>query len=146
MRALASVLTALFLAGCYVNVPIGSTVPDRGTTLAVRLTDSGADTLARLIGPSVTTVQGNLVGGGNDSLVLAVRSVQLRSGTEQFWKGEQVTIPRGMIAIVSERKLSRWRTALLTGLAMAGSIALVASTNNGGIEGRPGGGGPGQTQ
>jgi len=146
MRALALLLAVTPLAGCYVNIPIGSAVPDHGATLAVRLTDAGADTLARLIGPSVSTLQGNVLSAGADSMVLAVRSVQLRSGNEQGWNGEHVTIPRSTIAIVSERKLSRWRTALVTGLAMVGSIALVAATNNGGVEGRSGGSQPGQTQ
>jgi hypothetical protein len=146
MRSFASALAVIVLAGCYVYVPIGTQVPDHGTRLEVRLTDSGADTLALLIGSGVSSVQGNLVSGGPDSLVLAVRSVRLRSGDEKLWSGEHVTLPRRTIAIVSARRFSRWRTGLTTGLAMLGSVALVASMNGSGVQGRPGGGGPGQAK
>ena len=146
MRTLALLLASALLAGCYVNVPIGNTVPDPGATLAIRLTDAGADTLAPLIGPAVSTVQGRVLSDGPDSMVLAVQSVQLRSGNDQRWNGEHVTLPRKTIAIISERRLSNWRTALLTGLGMAGSIALVASLSGGTNEGRPGGRGPSGTQ
>ncbi|HEX6966964.1 MAG TPA: hypothetical protein VF166_14325 [Gemmatimonadaceae bacterium] len=146
MRALALLLASSLLAGCYINVPIGTAVPDDGTTLTVRLTDTGADTLARLIGPAVSTVQGRVLSAGQDSMVLAVQSVQLRSGVQQQWNGERVVLPRPTIAVVSERRLSRWRTALLTGLGMAGSVALVTSLSGGTNEGRPGGGGAGGRQ
>lgn len=146
MRAIALLLATSLLAGCYVNVPIGTAVPDRGTTLDIRLTDVGADSLAPLIGPAVTTVQGQVLSVGPDSMVIAVHSVRLRSGDEQRWNGEHVTLPRRTIAIVSERRLSNWRTALLTGLGMAGSVALVASLSGGSNEGRPGGRGPGGVQ
>jgi hypothetical protein len=146
MRSFVSALALFVLAGCYVYVPIGTQVPDPGARLEVRLTDVGADTLAPLIGDNVSSVRGNLVSGNQDALVLAIKSVLLRSGDERLWSGEHVMLPRPTIAIVSERRLSRWRTGLTTGLAMLGSVALVASLNGGGVEGRPGGGGPGQTK
>ena len=125
MRSLRSLLLAAVLSGCYVTVPLANpTRPEPGTKLVVQLTDAGADDLARYLGPGVAQVDGRLLQASDTGLQLAVSQVSMRSGQEQFWKGEAVTLPRATIATVQQRKMSTTRSALLAGIIIAGAISV----------------------
>ena len=79
-------------------------------------------------------------------LTLAVRRVERRDGNEEFWKGENVTIPPASIAMFTERRLSRSRTTLFSaGVAVAALVLGQAFAEGGGIFGR-GGQGPGRRE
>ena len=60
-----------------------------------------------------------------DQLALAVTATVLRSGSEQAWGGEAVAIPWSGVSQVSQRVLSRRRTALAVA-ALVGAVALAA--------------------
>ena len=124
MRALALLIAALLFAGCYDHHPLLTPRPAEGTRVRVTLTDSGTTALARYIGRDAASVDGAYLGSNNGEgdLRLAVTAVKLRSGDENFWKGEVVTLPRFAVATVQERKLNRSKTALMT----AGFIAILA--------------------
>src|ERR687886_421159 len=96
MRILASGICslALVLSGCYVTVPVTQSRLQPGVRVRVQLTEQGADDLARYLGPNVSTVDGRLLQNSDGMLALSVTGVATRSGDEQFWKGEQVSIPR----------------------------------------------------
>jgi hypothetical protein len=139
MRLLASGICslALVLSGCYVTVPVTQSRLQPGDRVRVQLTEQGADDLARYLGPNVATVDGRLLQNSDGALALSVTTVATRSGDEQFWKGEQVSIPRGTVANISARKLSIWRSGLIGAavLASVASIGLVSGSSSGGGRG-----------
>jgi hypothetical protein len=111
-------------AGCY-----GYYSPVAGGPLANRpvqltLTDSGAVVLAPRVGPSVEVLSGTLLESTNESYLLAVATVLNRYGEETTWKGERVEIARRLVIRVEERRFSRSRTALFTGLLSAALISV----------------------
>ena len=140
MRMTWSVIpAAVALSACYVSVPVQSSQIEPGTRVRLELTESGTDTLARYLGPGVTSVDGRLVARSDSAFGLSVNQVQLRNGSDQFWKGESVTIPRVSIASVQERRISKLRSFLLAGAVVAGAVAITsaaAGANNGGA-GKP---------
>lgn len=135
---------SLLLCGCYVSVPINSPTPVSGTSVEVELTDDGSQSLAQYLGRNVTGVDGRLVSANDSSLALSVSQVSLRSGDSQFWKGEQVALPRNAIATIRQKRLSVWRSGLLAGAILA-AAATVGSVSSGGA-GAPKGGQGGSTQ
>jgi hypothetical protein len=136
---------ALALGACYSNVPIQLSTAQPNTKLVVALTDAGSDSLARYLGPGVATVSGKLVQNADTGVSLAVSNVTMRSGAEQFWKGETVALPKYSIGTVQERKLSKPRSflvgAAVVALGLTVKLAGVGSTTGG----KTGGGG-GHTQ
>ncbi|HKT08271.1 MAG TPA: hypothetical protein VJR24_10265 [Gemmatimonadaceae bacterium] len=64
---------------------------------------------------------------------LSVSGLTLRSGAEQYWKGENVSLPHSAIATIQEKKVSWWRSTLLAGGIIAGltSIGLIAGSSSG---------------
>jgi len=132
------------LCGCYANAPLENPHPEPGTKLRVTLTDAGADSLARYLGPGVTNVEGKLIQNSDSAIQLSVSSLSMRNGQEQFWKGEAVTLPRITISTIETHKLSYLRTGLLS----AGIIAVALSIKLTGVAsgGSNGGGGGGHPQ
>ena len=138
MRAFFPVLAAVLLGGCHVNVPLASPVPAAGHRVVVRLTDRGSLEMARHVGPSVAELDGRVVAADERQLTLSLVSATTWRGIPSYWSGEEVVVERDYVASMSERRLSRTRSWLLT----AGIItaALVAATV-GGLGGKEGGGG-----
>jgi hypothetical protein len=128
------------LAGCYKYVPVAASGPPPGVRANVVLSDEGTVEMARWLGPSTRAVEGDVLTANAEGLKVAVRRLERRNGVEEFWKGEEVVIPRGAVATYTERRLSRSRTALLT----AGAIALALGVGQafGDIAGIFGRGGP----
>ncbi len=123
------------LCGCYVTTPVPmAPAPAVGTKLHVQLTDNGATTLAQYVGPNVSYIDGRLLTETDTNVALAVTATTLRSGDEQYWKGETVSLPHSAIATVAVKKVSWWRSALLAGGAVlvAGSIGFAAGGSNSG--------------
>lgn len=134
-----SLFAFLLLCGCYANVPF-TTAPDVGSRVHVTLTDQGSVDLAQYLGRNVASVDGRLLQSGDSVMSLSVLQVSTRSGDEQFWKGESVTLPRRTIATVQGRKLSFWRSGLIAGAFVA--AAFVVGSQTGGSSGSGKGGGP----
>lgn len=135
---------ALLLCGCYASVPIDIAQAKPGTKLRVSLTDAGSDSLARYLGPGVESVDGKLLRSADTDVALGVTQISMRSGIDQYWKGESVVLPKYSVATVLERKLSKPRTLLLAGAIIA-ALASVKLSGVGGSSGSPnshGGGGP----
>lgn len=125
----------LLLCACYVTTPVPSApAPVPGTKLHVELTDAGAASLSQYLGPNVYYVDGRLLGESDTSMSLSVSGLTFRSGQEQYWKGENVSLPHSAIATVAIKKVSWWRSSLLAGGVIAGlaSIGLVAGASSGG--------------
>ena len=97
------------LAGCYVYRPLDTVEPRVGARVSADLTDGGSDTLARYVGPGVTSLRGGVLSAERAAVTLAVTSVMDRSGQQQFWKGEPVRVPRAAIRDFAQRRLSLGR-------------------------------------
>ena len=144
-RVATVLLLAVLVSGAchtYRAIPSGP-LPADGTPLALHLTDSGSVVLAREVGPSVELLEGHLTRADSTSVTLSVRRVRMRDGLSNAWAGEQVLVPRALIASLSERRLSRVRSLLFAGGILAG--AALGATGATGIVGggRGGRGGPG---
>ena len=125
----------LLLCACYVTTPVPSApAPVPGTKLHVELTDAGSVSLAQYLGPNVNYVDGRLLGQSDTAMSLSVSGLTFRSGQEQYWKGENVSLPHSAIATIQQKKVSWWRSGLLAGGIIAGltSIGLVAGSSSGG--------------
>jgi hypothetical protein len=125
----------LLLCACYVTTPVPSApAPAPGTKLHVELTDAGSMSLAQYLGPNVNYVDGRLLGESDTTMSLSVSGLTFRSGLEQYWKGENVSLPHSAIATIQQKKVSWWRSSLLAGGVIAGiaSIGLVAGVASGG--------------
>ena len=123
MDRVLAVVTCGLLAGCYFYEPLRTTEPQVGTRVAAELTGYGSDTLARYVGPSVTSVRGYVVSAENTNVVLSVTSVTDRYGQEQSWRGERVRVPRLAIQDFQQRRFSLGRTLLLGAALVGGSVA-----------------------
>jgi hypothetical protein len=132
---------AIALSACYANVPIQLSTAQPNTKLVVALTDAGSDSLARYLGPGVATVGGKLLQNSDGGVSLAVTTLTMRSGAEQFWKGETVALPKYSIATVQERKLSKPRTFLLSAAIVALGLTVKLSGVGASNSGKNGGGG-----
>jgi hypothetical protein len=132
--------------GCYESVPIQLNTVQPGTKIRVTLTDAGADSLARYIGPGVDQVDGKLISMTDDKLALGVTSIAMKSGQDQYWKGETVAIPRSALATVQQRKVNKPKSLLLGGVLIAALASLRLSGVVGGNTGGSGGGGHGGPQ
>lgn len=126
MRARTAALALLgFLSGCYNYLTLTTPAPQPGARVAVELTDSGTAALARYLGPDVGSVEGQLVTVSDQAVQLSVVAVRGRNGIEHYWKGETVTLPRGDIARLRERRLAIGRSVFLGLASVGGSIALL---------------------
>jgi hypothetical protein len=139
VRYLAPVLCVL--CACYESVPIELARVQPGTKIRISLTDAGADSLARYLGPGVETIDGKLISTDDRGVSLAVSQVAMKSGQDQFWKGETVLIPRYSLSTVQARKINKSKSLLLGGVF----VVALASIKLSGVAGGNGGGGGGGT-
>src|SRR5947207_13709142 len=123
MGRLIPLIVCGLLAGCYFYEPLRTTEPQVGTRVAAELTGYGSDTLARYVGPSVTSVRGYVVSAENTNVVLSVTSVTDRYGQEQSWRGERVRVLRLALQDFQQRRFSLGRTMLLGAALLGGSCA-----------------------
>ena len=124
----------LLLVGCYTYRPLGSVdvaMPNPGTRVEARLTTVGATALANEIGPDVRSLRGDVVSADSAAITLAITQSETSRHINTEWRGEQVTISRGTIASVSERKFSVGATALVGGLAGGGLVAAAVAFGTG---------------
>jgi len=119
-RVVRSLLLLPLLAGCYVYRPISGTTPVATDRVRLTLTDSGAVSLASELGPATAEVTGRVLRDSADAYVVSVVGTRRRGGAESDWRGEQVSIPRILVARAEERRFSRKRTVLA-------SVAVVAA-------------------
>jgi len=138
MSARLAAVTLLGLAaGCYNYFPLTTADPRPGTRVAAQLSDSGTDALSRYLGPDVAAVEGRLVAVSDHDIGISVASIRNRNGVEHYWKGEVVTLPRGDLVTLRQRKLAPGRSAFLVLAGLGGSFALLeafglVSTGSGG--------------
>lgn len=148
LRAAASVLGTLHLfTACYTWVP-ARPAPAPGAALAFELTDTGRVAHAAALGPGILKVMGALKAMEGDRYVVDVTAVTPIRGQELPVSGVAVTLGPGDVADVQVRKLSRKRTAIAIGTALAVVVTFFATkgfkTGSTPPAGPDGGGGPDQ--
>ena len=97
----------------------------------MRLTDLGSATLATRVGPGIIALRGRIESLDTASLTMAVVGVTNRQELEDVWLGERVLVPRQFVSGFERRKLSKGRTALLSGGLLLGSVALISGFSGG---------------
>ncbi len=139
-RKLVAVITLATTGACYTSVPLESFPPAPSSDLVAMLTDTGSAGLASVVGPRVTGLSGRYLGVSGDSLLLSVKTVIKRDGNEEFWRGEQVAVPRPSVATLSIRRFSAVKSGAIVGgivAALVGITSLVYSGHAGSSTRRP---------
>ena len=145
LRAALPIVTGLLLVGCYNYLPLrrSSLVPS--SYLAVTLTESGSEELARYLGPNALVVRGRYLAATDRGLALSVDAVESRRGDIARWAGETVVVPGEFVRAVGQRHVSPSKVVLLAGAAVAGFVVTYEAfgpASAGGLSGA-GGNGPG---
>src|SRR2546428_1010780 len=123
LRAALPIVTGWLLVGCYNYLPLrrSSLVPS--SYLAVTLTESGSEELARYLGPNALVVRGRYLAATDRGLALAVEAVESRRGDIARWAGETVVVPSEFLRAVEQRQVARGKVVLLAGAAAGGFAA-----------------------
>ncbi|MDB4875455.1 MAG: hypothetical protein JWM41_1901 [Gemmatimonadetes bacterium] len=118
-------------SGCYVyaQVPSATLQPEPGASFGFTLNDQGRAALADRLGPSVARVDGRFVGLVGDEYAVDVSDIETLGSGRAHWSGERVRIPRQYVTGISERTLSRGRTALVAVGAAAAIAVFIVSRN-----------------
>jgi hypothetical protein len=133
------------LTACYTYRPSDGLVPAVGARVSLELTAEGTSALARELGPSPARVDGVLLGVDSIGPRLAVHGVESARGEQARWNGEQVRVPRQLIAAVEERRFSMAQTGMMAGLAVGGLYAASRLLGGSGTLGGAVGGVPGSS-
>jgi hypothetical protein len=122
------------------------TTPHPGAQVALEVTDEGRVALSEKIGPGVVRLEGTLAGTEGDELLVDASAVRQVRGYISDLGGVRVRLPQRYVTRMDERRLSRSRTLMVVGGAVAVVVGFFATK----ISGRstPGdkdpGGGPDQ--
>jgi hypothetical protein len=142
--AVAMVLLVPQLTGCFQYAPVQGVQVPTGAQVSVGLTDRGRVAMTEAVGPGVRSIEGQLLGQTDTSLVLSVSSVRYFDLGLATWAGERVEVGTDYIHDLRERRFSRTRTwiagaAVAGGLILASFIAIRGFGGDGGSD-RPGNG------
>lgn len=134
-----ALLPALTVSACYTTVPVRS-VPRANAELVLTMTPEASAELGGFLGRGTVSARGRLLAWREDSIVVSMLGTSDARGLEQLWRRERVAIPRAAVAHVTERRVSRGRSAAL---AVVGAVVLLSAFKLGtqGGDG-PGGGTP----
>jgi hypothetical protein len=116
------------VSGCYSYSPL-TTQPLPQTRVAAVLTDVGRVEAGTQIGSQSDRVEGRLLDASDTAYVLAVSAVKPIHGTWVRWTGEQVSLRRNYVATLSERRLSKSRTAFFAGGTALGIFVAMVKLN-----------------
>src|SRR5689334_12495440 len=116
------VIAALSLCGaCYQYTSFQPTSSTVGQAVRVQLTDAGTIHVASLVGPGASYLDGNLSSISDSSLTIGVMALGRQNGTEEGWRGEQVTVARTEASSIALRKAAPGRSAALTAALVGGA-------------------------
>jgi|GEM_PF-1653738 len=136
---------ALLLAGCFSYVPYEHLTPRQGDHVTADLTPDGSQDLARLVGPRVGSLRGQVVNADTDRMLLSVSSTTNFDDETTYWKGEEVPVPMGGVDHLLAKKFSVGRTILVTAAFVTVGVLgakILTSVDKGGNTQNGGGGGP----
>lgn len=126
IRKATAVVTLATTSACYSSVPLPAFPPPVNTDVVATFTDPGATQMTSVLGPRIAGVSGRYLGLAGDSLIVSVKSVLKTDGNEEFWKGEEVRIPRETVANLRGRQFS----AVRSGAIVAGVVAALVGISS----------------
>lgn len=128
----------VLLTGCFSYMPLAS-VPPPGTDVRVRLTVGGALRLSELDMTAEREYEGELVSVNERELLLSIARVTSPAGIGgSRVLQDHMAFLRDEIELVEERRVSVWRTSLLTAaLATALGMLIQEAVSGGGGENAP---------
>jgi len=144
MKQLMIGLAVLLLAGCFTYVPYEQATPRAGDHVTADLTPGGSEELARLVGPRVGSVRGQVLTADGNSMLLSVSSTTSYDDQTTDWKGEQVAVPLGNVNQILTKKFSAGRTLMLTAAVVGVGILgakILTGVDQSNHNGSTGGGG-----
>lgn len=130
----------ILLVGCFGYRQLGTTTPARGVEIVVNVSTPLEVGIGDVTVHDVSFAQGRVAYADADSIVVSGTRFVSAAGTEYESLGSLVTIPRGHILELKERRVSAWKTALALGASGAAIVAIVVAV--GPLSGSSGGGGP----
>ncbi len=140
MKQLAVGAALLGTMGCYTLQPVANQPLPLGTYLSVGINDAGRVALGGSIGPEIALLEGRLVQIDSAEYVLSVSQINLLRGGQQVWAGERARVRKDFVSSISERKLSRSRTAVVSAVTLGIVVYVFRQGLNGlllGDEGKP---------
>jgi len=127
--------------GCYSYRTLAGRDPEPKTEIALILTDSGSVALAAEVGPRVRKLHGKVLEVTPEAIRLEmIESVDYR-GIESLWRGEPVTVLRGLATDLEERRFSLWKTVVVSAgglFVVVGTGVAVVNGNSAGSDKPPG--------
>jgi hypothetical protein len=126
-----SVGTLYLCTACYQYVPVQSAPV--GSQVSVEINDDGRVALRDQLGPGIVRLEGRVTAMEGNALVLSTSSVTQISGRPTPVDTVRVRVSQGYIERIDERRLSRTRTWMVVGGAVAIAAGFLLS---GGIGGR----------
>src|SRR3989442_15095555 len=108
--------------GCYNYLPLRRSSLEPSSYLAVTLTESGSEELARYLGPNALVVRGRDLTATDRGLALAVEAVESRRGDIARWAGETVVVPSEFLRAVEQRQVARGKVVLLAAAGVGGVL------------------------
>jgi hypothetical protein len=134
---------AVALGGCYTFAAASPAAVRPGARVRVALTPDGTNALDPVVGSSVSGLEGDVVRGNADTLVVRADKLLTTAGVDVAWTGRDLAIPVAWQRGVDQRRLAPGRTALLGAGGVALSAAVVVLVRRlGDSDGGPGGGDP----
>lgn len=123
-RRLVAVLVGALqlLTACYQFVPVRS-APSVGSYVALDINDDGRVALRDQLGPGIARLEGRLAQVDSDGMVVDVSSVTQIRGQAVPVDSVRVRVSQGHVERMDERRLSRTRTWIMIG----GAVAIVTA-------------------
>jgi len=127
------------LSACLTYTPMGNITPARGAEVVATVTPLDVR-VGEITVHHVTRVDGRVAFADADSLVVAGSRFISETGTEYRSIGDAVTIQRGQVVEIKQKRVSAWKTAIAFGASGAAVAAIIAGV--GPLSGFGSGGGP----
>jgi hypothetical protein len=124
-RAIRPLIGILF-AACYRYTPATSVTPLNGSVVRLQLTETGAQSMSRVLGRNAIAVDGTILSADDTSFAVSVAATRQREEQPLTWAGERVIVPRSAVQSIEARSLDRKKTFMIVGLGILGAIAIKA--------------------
>ncbi len=130
-RAIVCVLAASLMLqqACYTSVPVAGASTMPAGLVTIQVNERGRLLVGNKLGSLVDKVVGRIVRADSVNIEVAVETAEDVRGSMARWGGERFTIPREGIGTMAEKKVSRWRTALLLGGVVVGIVVALLTIN-----------------
>ena len=155
MRKLMSAVRSFFLlvailfmsTSCsrYLILPLGTTPPERGTSIRAHLRQPDEFPAGPIIVPNVSVLSGELVEVTDDDVVLSLMWLEAFGGSQFRGAGETIVIPWDNLQLLEMKQIAPVQTGVFVGLIVIAAALLPMVLSGGGGVPPPGEGGGSNT-